>query len=290
MPDSMVWTSADDNLVIDFTDQVRFVVDPNGTRGLRSPSYSLASARYAGADGDTVDAVTAEPATPTIGLKMFATDEEDLRYRMRELVRALRPKAGPGTLTVTTPWGESRDLTCYCIGGLEGAESRGEIMPGRWWRVALKMHAPSPWWEGAERVIDFGLAAPSAFFPIFPLVLSPSTIQGEFTVFLADSDAPTYPTWTITGPGSQLTLTNLTTGRSIQVNAPLGDGQSMTIDTRPGFQSVTRDDGTNLMDTLATDPALWPLVDDVNVVSALLTNAGPASRIRGVYRPRFSGI
>jgi hypothetical protein len=110
-------------------------------------------------------------------------------------------------------------------------------------------------------------------------VLSATTIAGTATFDLSDTDAPTYPTWTVTGPGSQLTLTNSTTGQSLTLNAAIGDGRTVTIDTRPGYQSVRRDDGTNLFGSLASDPALWPLLDAVNAVSATLTNAGAASRI-----------
>jgi hypothetical protein len=128
--------------------------------------------------------------------------------------------------------------------------------------------APDPWWYGDTQIINFGLGAPTLFFPIPPVTLSPGTVQGVFTVDLSDTDAPTYPVWTITGPGSALLLANQTTGRSIEVNASLAAGESMTIDTRPGFQSVRRGDGTNLMAALASDPAMWPLIEDVNQVSA----------------------
>jgi hypothetical protein len=94
----------------------------------------------------------------------------------------------------------------------------------------------------------------------------------------------------VTGPGSALILTNVTTGRSIELAFDLGDGQTATIDTRPGRQSVRAADGTNLMSGLSSDPALWPLEPDVNEVTALLTGAGAASRIVGTYRPKYAGI
>jgi hypothetical protein len=44
------------------------------------------------------------------------------------------------------------------------------------------------------------------------------------------------------------------------------------------------------MGSLGTDPALWPLIEDVNAVSAQLTGATSASRISATYRPRYAGI
>jgi hypothetical protein len=44
------------------------------------------------------------------------------------------------------------------------------------------------------------------------------------------------------------------------------------------------------MGSLGSDPALWPLVDGVNQISAQLTGATSASRISATYRPRYAGI
>lgn len=291
MAEQYLWTPADGGPAIDLTDEgAGYSVEAEGTRGLQSPTYRFATGSYAGVDGEQVHAVTAEAGRPSLGLLVLADGEAQLRARLRGLVRAMRPKAGPGLLTVTTEEGETRSLRCYLEAGLEGDESDDTSLPGRWFKAILKFFAPSPWWQGEQRPIEFGLAAPTPFFPIFPLVLSPSNIQGQVDVDLTDADTASYPVWTITGPGSALTLTNVTTGRSIQVDAAIGDGQTVVIDTRPGQQSVRRGDGSNLMGALTSDPALWPLVEGVNTVSALLTNAGASSRIRGLYAPRYAGI
>jgi hypothetical protein len=109
--------------------------------------------------------------------------------------------------------------------------------------------------------------------------------------------------WTITGPGSSLTLTNtypgfdpvtgaaVTISRTLQLNAPIGDGQTVTIDTRRGRQRITRSDGVNMMPFLTTDPALWPLADGVvNTITATLGAAGANSRIAGTYEPLYAGV
>jgi hypothetical protein len=85
-------------------------------------------------------------------------------------------------------------------------------------------------------------------------------------------------------------LTNQTTGRTITVTVSLLGGQQLIIDTRPGYQSVRRDDGTNLMGSVTSDPALWTLTEGVNAVSVALTGSTSASRIVGTFRPRYSGI
>ena len=290
MVDQMVW-SAPDGSTVNLSDwSGGYYQLGDNTTGLRSPTYDLATSRFAGVDGTTVTAVRANPAEPTVALLIEASTKQLFRAKARALVRAMRPKAGPGTLTVTTEWGDSRSLSCYCTGGLEGDQANNVGGSGLWWRMVLKFYAPSPWWQGDERTITFGLSAPSAFFPIPPVLLSASNIQGALSIDLSDADAPSFPVWTITGPGSALTLSNTTTGRSIQLNTPIGDGQTVVIDTRPGLQSVRDGSGVNLMGSLASDPALFPLVEGVNQVSALMAGAGAASSITGVYRPSYAGI
>jgi len=291
MAEQISWTSADGTQTIDLSDEKSgYSVLADGTRGLRSVTYEMATSRYAGLDGTTVDAVRASANEPSLGLIVRAESEAEFRARTRQLIHAMRPQAGEGLLTVRNESGEARTLSCYCVGGLEGDEATNVTMAGSWWRLILKFYAPSPWWQGETRSISFGLGAPVNFFPIFPMTLSPSDIQGMFTVDLSDMDSPTYPQWTVVGPGSSLLLENQTTGRKIQINASLGDGESMLIDTRPGFQTIRRGDGTNLMGSLASDPALWPLIEGVNRVSAQLVGATSASRILGAFRPRYAGI
>jgi hypothetical protein len=289
MNTQITWTAVDGTATILTDTAAGFTVLGDGTRGLRSVAYELATRKYAGLDGEDVQNVRAVGGQPTLGLLIEADDEATFRQRVRALRRAMRPKAGAGVLAVSQD-GETRELTCYCVGGFEGDESPDVSMPGHWWRLALKFFAPSPWWEGEAVSVSLGLQAPSAFFPAPPFTLSPSAVQGSFQIDLSDSDAPAYPVWTISGPGSAVVLTNETTGRDIEVNTSLGASDVLIIDTRPGHQSVRRNDGTNLMSAVASDPALWPLVEAVNTVSVALVGATSSSRVSTTYRPRYAGI
>lgn len=290
MSRQLQWVSADGTQTITLTDAqagYRVLAD---TTGLNAPPYRFSTEQYTGIDGTDLQAVTADARTVVLALMVQASDQTVFRSRVAALTRAMRPKAGPAQLVATDEVGVVRRLTCRYKSGLEGSEARGTKLPGRWWRASVELYAPDPWWYGDQRTVDVGLGAGQSFFPLLPVRLAPSAVQGRFTVDLSASDAPSYPLWTVTGPGSALTLTNLTTGRQIVVNAPLAAGETMTIDTRPGYQSVRRGDGTNLMGSVATDPALWPLVEAVNDVTAALTGATATSRITGTYQPRYAGI
>lgn len=293
MADQITWTSPDGD-VIDLTDPDSGVVlDPEGTRGLNAPGWDMTVENYAGVDGVTVQSISAKAAEITLGLLVEASSETEFRARRRALIRRMRPRRRgvivPGTLSFLFPDGERRSIDCYAIDGLAGDESN-DARFAHSWRLALKLFGPDAWWYGDVKTLKVGLGAPTPFFPFFPLQLSSSVVQGSFTVDLTETDTETFPVWTITGPGSSLVLTNETTGKVIEVNAAIDSGEIMVINTQSGQQSVRLGDGTNLMEFVASDPALWSLIDDVNEVTASLPGATSESRIVGAYVPRYSGI
>jgi hypothetical protein len=269
-----------------------YVLD-DGTAGELAPEYEFATQAYAGVDGEDLTGITVGARSLTLGMDLVASDGAELRQRVRRLAHVLRPRLGQGTLRAVADDGTERSLPCYYRKGLEAGAYRVSR-----YRCTLEFWAPRPWWRGDVLRYSYGLAAPSPFFPIPPLTLAATTITGAATFDLSDTDAPSYGRWLIRGPGSQLTLRNTatvgaaTTTSTLLLTPPggFGDGQWVLIDTRPGRQQVMRvtvaDDlrtvtsyGANLFGSLGSDPALWPLVDGTNVVEALLTGAGPASRI-----------
>lgn len=290
-----LWTAAN-GIITDLSEwSAGTYVVGDGTGGHLAPTYDFVTQETTGVDGEQLQQVNAQAGSPVLAIDLVASDGAELRQRLRSLAHALRPRAGLGKLTAVADDGTARSLPCYYRKGLESGTYRVTR-----YRAALEFWAPSPWWRGEQLTFAYGLAAPSAFFPILPLTLSPSTISGQTTFDLSDTDAPTFPRWTITGPGSQLTLRNTwqvidedglpqTRTGELVLTTPIGDGRVVTIDTRPGRQSIRLDDGTSLFGSLASDPAMWPLVDGVNTVTALLTAAGAASRIAVVADRLYSG-
>ena len=288
-----LWTAADGSTTDLSAWSAGTYVLAEGTSGELAPEYEFATQSFAGVDGEDLQQITVGPRTTTLGMDLVASDGDELRARVRHLAHVLRPRAGIGTLRAVADDGTERFLPCYYRKGLESGVYRVTR-----YRTALDFWAPHPWWRGAVLRHSYGLAAPAPFFPIPPVTLSATSIEGVATFDLSDTDAPTYGRWLVRGPGSQLTLRNAatvgvrTTTRELVLTPPggFGDGQWVRIDARPGKQAVHRvtvdiDErtvltvGENLFGSLGSDPALWPLVDGTNLVSALLIGAGPASRI-----------
>ncbi|MCW1250706.1 phage tail family protein [Acaricomes phytoseiuli] len=69
--------------------------------------------------------------------------------------------------------------------------------------------------------------------PFFPVILSSSTIGGEF--FLpVEGDQPTWPVYTITGPGGDPIIERVDTGQKIAFSGQIATGKAVTFDTSQG--------------------------------------------------------
>lgn len=164
-------------------------------------------------------------------------------------------------------------------------------------QAVLMFYAGDPfWYDDDETVVVFAAGGVlTAFFPI------PNPTTGSFVTLTAsevfaqqvitnDGSAEVYPVWTIGGPASAIVLENLTTGERMAFTAAGGvtllAGESITIDTRPGYTRVEHSDGTNLAPYLSDDSTLWPLAAGDNDVSVEMsgTAIGVSSARLGYYR------
>lgn len=112
-------------------------------------------------------------------------------------------------------------------------------------------------------------------------------------IALASGGANVRPVFTITGPGTDFTITNTTTGEFLVVEATLTAGQSITIDVNAG--TIQRNDGTNLYGSF-TDGSSG-LGDWIKIVpgdngfdfDVASGNTG-ATELDIVYRKAYKGI
>jgi hypothetical protein len=281
-----LWTAANGTVTdLSAWSEGTYVV-AEGTTGQLAPAYEFVTQQTAGVEGAQLELVAPQAAVPMLGLDLVASDETELRARLRHLAHVLRPRAGLGKLTAVAADGTARSLPCYYRKGLESGQHRATRF-----RTVLEFWSPSPWWRGEQVTVEYGLAAPAPFFPILPLVLSTTTIAGETSIDLSDTDSPTWPVWKVTGPGSQLTLSNEyeqwqddgtveTVTRSLVLTSGIGDGRMVLIDTRPGQQSVREawEAGTlaERRRNLASDPSMTVVGSWGGSLSLLISTAWAA--------------
>jgi phage-related protein len=99
-----------------------------------------------------------------------------------------------------------------------------------------------------------------------------------------------WPLWTIVGPAVNPTLTNNTTGKSIALTISLTVGQSLTIDTRPGFKTITRENGSNQFSAASPASSLWSLARGLNTITLSVTGSSGASQLQLQYKQRYEGV
>lgn len=264
------------------TSQVLF-----GVQGRFMPPFGFVEDETPNREGARIRRVKVPPREVTVPMLFFGDTSTGLRDQLRILAHRLNPLAGDGRLQSVDPAGRVRELTCRYSQGFEGDESTADGGLLSLAAVLVFRAAEDPYWHDRDAtVLEFGTGSPPAFFPFFPLTLAGSTIVGGITIE-NPGDIEAWPIWTITGPGSGLTLTNDTTGESLELSTVLGGGDTLTIDTTPGVKTVTLYDGSNLYGDLSSGPSLWPLAPGENHVSVTFTDSTADSLVSLSFRARY---
>ncbi|MFJ8923847.1 phage distal tail protein [Streptomyces sp. NPDC102415] len=257
-----------------------------GAKGLDMPSYAMAQDESPGIDGYEVRQVRAQGKTITLPIAFWAQDSRAAYLaRRRAFIRSLNPKRGQGTLTVTQPDGASRTIGVRYTDGMEGDESL-DAAGARWCITALQFAVPSPYWIGGEVTTEWKNGAGGEFFPFLPLTVGDSQVLGAVTVD-NDGDDDAYPIWTIKGPATSATLTNVTTGQTLVLTRTLTGTDTVVIDTRERRQTALLNGVTNLWPNLSDASTLWPLELDTNHLTLTVAGSTTATSVRMTYQPRY---
>lgn len=209
----------------------------------------------------------------TLPVWIKGTSDADLRTKVRALVSTMNPKRGDGRIQITSPIGDQREITCRVSSGLDGAEKIGDSSGATAQLFPVTFRAHDPFWQDTADVVAGPWmvgSTPGTFFPFFPLRLSSSEIFAQDTIVnLGDDDA--WPVWTITGPGENPKVRNLTTGKSLDLGIYfIVSGEVITIDTRPSGlarRTITSNINGNLYRLLTASSAMWPLIPGSNLIS-----------------------
>jgi hypothetical protein len=283
--DAVVWIDPDEvETVLSTQDDLRVL---QGMTGRFMPPVEMISETVPGEDGERLRSVRFGPRDVFIPLLIVGDSESDLRSMLREALPTFNPKRGDGRLRITAPDGSRRELIrCRYRTGLELEETNGATY---FRRAGLLFRAFDPLYYDTEGVsFAYSLdAEPQPFFPFFPLAVSASSLIAGVVV-PNEGDEQAWPVWTISGPGTDLELTNVTTGKSLQLTHVLSDtSESVTIDTRPGIKSVQDQDGVNLYGDLDPASELWVLEPGDNEVEVVMSGTSPDSLVELSFQQRY---
>lgn len=210
----------------------------------------------------------------------------------------------PSDLPLNMRWefgdGSRRQIDMHFTGGLSLPWTVADrVRPSL--RDVVQLYAPDPtWYDPTENSVTWTLALQDELsFPIeFPISFGSDAISESVEV--------TYPgTWlafpivTFTGPIVAPRIQNITTGEKLELSYTVSAGESVIIDTREGYKTVTNNSGVNLISYLSSDSDLATFhiaadpeaEDGVNILFAAGTEAifGQTS-IRAEWNDRYIGI
>lgn len=256
-----------------------------GWEGFDLPPYELRSSTPGGWDGGLVSDVRAGIREVFVPLSIEAHTTEELRELKRRLAAALNPRNGDATLIVTHRNGDSRRISGRYAQGFDGALTSGQ---GLWWQnIGITLRCHEPFWQGPQIIASrFTAGSAPTFFdsPFFPLEIGAGQAIGTVVIDNIGDEAA-YPVWTIEGPGADVTVSS--SSKSWGIDGSIADGETLTIDTRRGVQTVTNEGGVSQWSRVTPNSNLWALEPGDNTVTVAMTSTDSGSSIQVAYTPRY---
>jgi hypothetical protein len=285
MVDQLVWEDTTGTQTI-LSDPAEGITVAPGRTGFGMPPVELATDTTPGIPGATLREVIVQPRLMSVPLNIVGEDPGDRRFRFRQLISRMNPALGDGRLVVTAADGLSRRIGARYVDGLQGSFAR-DAVAGRLQRAMVVLEALQPFWEDNEAtVLEWHGVDPTTWFPLFPLRLSASTVLAAPTVD-NDGDAPFWPRWEVTGPGTSLEWHNDTTGKSFAFDPNLAGGDRMIVDTDTKTVTVN---GVNRFGSIRAGSSLWPLQPGGNQLRLVVTGSTAQTTVTMTYRRRWLSV
>lgn len=283
-PDGTVWPLTDKT--------IGWFTLSDGVSGLDAAPYELTKDAYPRGGSRLRHA---QPVERTVIWPIYVYGDDHVEFigRWRALAEALTStlRDGPGWLEIARPDGTRRRIQVIYQDGFEGRGEQGYYIRSD--VAVLTLYCPDPYWIDPVPVTTQRSHSTGVdFFDPFPSVSS-SQVLGATTLFNPGS-VDAWPTWTITGPASLVTITNTDTGEEFVLDpdadgiehGALLEGETVTVTTDP--PRVRFEDGSVWTAALNWPGAtLWPLRKGLNNVSFQLDGADTGSTVRASFHARY---
>lgn len=201
--------------------------------------------------------------------------------------------------------GAVRQIDCFPVGVIDAPVNDTDRIMG-FQKIAIQLRAAEPVWYDPQLHHWGAMGGAATGATGYAIPMDVPWIQEDNT-FINAAVTLTYggswasqPIVTITGPGTGIALENLTTGHVLAFPAlELGVGETIQIDLRYGYKTVTDGTGANAIGGLsdASDLAEWhlaPAPEAVGGANLLLftvaANATYATGLQMAYYHRFIGL
>lgn len=260
--------------------------------GMLSTRISPITARAPAQLGTTLVDVSADGRTIALSLWITGATEAATWQLREDLAAALfvppsTDGSAPqlGTLRVVRDGLPTRQIRCIPVDS-----PQDDIMGERIVAADIELYAPYPYWSNVDEDSESAVASGGFEFPLeFPEefeyyrvednVVNMGTIPASVTIRLdGEMDTPT--------------ITNETTGLSIQVNRTIADGEYVIIETGYGAKSVTLYPGAiNIIDDVdLTVSDFWLLAAGSNTIVTSALAFGDNAETTITWTERWAGI
>lgn len=268
---------------------------------LGAPPTEFLTRRGYKQDGATEVDFLLQPRSISVQLWRAPTCDRQIYWdNRRALHDFLRPnRNGPLTFTLRTPDGSLRSIIVRADPGLTFPPEQGDNS----WNVdaPLDFIAFDPLFFDTEATVLAltGATQTQLVFPItFPISFGTSNEQFTTGDITYTGTWKEYPIFTLTGPYSSATLTNLTTGVSIFMSVAIAAGEQRIINLTPGEQSITDENGNNRFSDLGPGSNLVefnlrpdPEVEDgVQEIAITMIDGTGDSAASMTYRNRYFAL
>ncbi len=270
----------------DTSDDVGWFTTP-GPAGWHATSYEIVTDPLAGG-GSQVRYLRANPGRITWPIYVWGDTHLQYVARHRQIRRAFTMTAHrklPGILSVQRPDLSARTVECYYQGGLEGEAGEGWLFS----KDAVTLFCPDGYWKDTVPVTLTQSYAPGVdFLDPFPSVSEGLALGAAQLTNPGDVEA--WPTWTLTGPMSSFSATNVTLGYEFTLTWPLAAGHQITIVTERNRPQVRSPTGDNLVSALNWPTAvLWPVAPGANSLIYNVAGADTGTQVDLAFYPRYEG-
>jgi Phage tail protein len=286
-------------IATDLSDRVNYIHIGNDNWGL--PPIERFSEQGPLQDGNTDLGFRLQARQINLSLMLLARSHDEYYERRGDLLRLFTPRDSMSTLRFTKPNGDIRLIDVHIASGLNFSSSdrKGYVAHN----VAVTLIAPDPTWyapvtesvnPGIDIIAGDGFEIPWSF----PWNIGSSALVNDSTITYTGS-YKTYPIITVTGPATNLIITNTATGDKLDfTGSTIDSGAVYTIDTRYGYKSVTDQNGVSQIAKLTTDSDLstFSIVPDpdapggVNAITIVGASGTGSTQVVFQYYNRYIGV
>ncbi len=226
-----------------------------GMSGLGMPTYTRFSESSPLQEGITDTGYRLQERLISIILGFNEKDLAGYYQRREDLLRLWRPDMTPGILRITLPTGKVREIQGHLLNGLEFSDSDRSYVTQK---TSLVVRCPDPTFYDPEAVyIDFGTGGGGSDNLIIPMpvpMFVGASLFETTKIIPYEGTEKTYPQIIVTGPVTDLVIKNLTTGDKLDFSGvTIANGDTYTLDLRPGYKTVVDAAGNNKIADLTAD-------------------------------------